>query len=170
MVYWQGTVRRIQRFLILVYIGAKSEKIFKNNYNKFTYKKKQPPEGFCKKSVFRSFEKFTGKHLCQSLFFNKVFIKQLYLVTGFCVVVTFAFNNSSYIPRRIRPATLLKMRLWQLICFPVDFTKFLRIPFLQNTSDSYFCFLYISSCNSSEAYSEPSQKSKIERFVKIVND
>ena len=25
-----------------------------------------------KKSVFRNFAKFTGKHLCQSLFFNKV--------------------------------------------------------------------------------------------------
>ena len=30
------------------------------------------PEVFCKKVVLRNFEKFTGKHLCQSLFFNKV--------------------------------------------------------------------------------------------------
>ena len=27
---------------------------------------------FYKKGVLRTFEKFTGKHLCQSLFFNKV--------------------------------------------------------------------------------------------------
>ena len=27
------------------------------------------PELFCKKGVLRYFEKFTGKHLCQSLFF-----------------------------------------------------------------------------------------------------
>ena len=27
---------------------------------------------FCKKGVLRNFAKFTGKHLCQSLFFNKV--------------------------------------------------------------------------------------------------
>ena len=27
---------------------------------------------FCKKGVTRNFAKFTGKHLCQSLFFNKV--------------------------------------------------------------------------------------------------
>ena len=32
----------------------------------------QPPEVFYKKGVFRNFTKFTGKHLCQSLFFNKV--------------------------------------------------------------------------------------------------
>ena len=29
-------------------------------------------EVFCEKGVLRSFTKFTGKHLCQSLFFNKV--------------------------------------------------------------------------------------------------
>ena len=30
------------------------------------------PEVFCKKSNLRNFTKFTGKHLCQRLFFNKV--------------------------------------------------------------------------------------------------
>ena len=30
------------------------------------------PEVFCKKGVLRNFAIFTGKHLCQSLFFNKV--------------------------------------------------------------------------------------------------
>ena len=30
------------------------------------------PEVFCKKGVLKNFTKFTGKHLCQSLFFNKV--------------------------------------------------------------------------------------------------
>ena len=34
--------------------------------------KKQPPDVFCKKGVLRNFKKFTGKHLWQSLFFNKV--------------------------------------------------------------------------------------------------
>ena len=30
------------------------------------------PEVFCEKDVLRNFVKFTGKHLCQSLLFNKV--------------------------------------------------------------------------------------------------
>ena len=60
------------------------------------------PEVFCKKGVLRNFTKFTGKHLCQSLFFNKV--------------------------AGLRPATLLKKRLWHR-CFPVNFVKFLRTPF-----------------------------------------
>ena len=60
------------------------------------------PEVFCEKGVLRNFAKFTGKHLCQSLFFNKV--------------------------AGLRPATLLKKRLWHR-CFPVNFVKFLGTPF-----------------------------------------
>ena len=33
---------------------------------------KQPPEMFCEKDILRSLAKFTGKQLCQGLFFNKV--------------------------------------------------------------------------------------------------
>ena len=33
---------------------------------------------FCKKGVLRNFAKFTGKHLCQRLFFNKVAKKRLW--------------------------------------------------------------------------------------------
>ena len=60
-----------------------------------------------REGVLRNFAKFLGKHLCQSLFFSKV--------------------------AALRPATLLQQRLWHR-CFPVNFAKFLRIPFLQNTS------------------------------------
>ena len=60
-----------------------------------------------RKCVLRNFAKFTGKHICQSLFFNKV--------------------------AGLRPATLLKKRLWYRF-FPLNFAKFLKIPFLQNTS------------------------------------
>ena len=56
-----------------------------------------------RKGVLRNFAKLTGKHLCQSLFFNKA--------------------------AGLRPAALLKKRLWHR-CFPVNFTKFLRTTFL----------------------------------------
>ena len=36
--------------------------------------------------------------------------------------------------RGLRPATLLKKRLWYR-CFPVNFVQFPRTPFLQNTSE-----------------------------------
>ena len=36
------------------------------------------PDVFIKNGVLRNFAKFTGKYLCQSLFFNKVTGLQLY--------------------------------------------------------------------------------------------
>ena len=61
------------------------------------------PELFRKKGVLRKFAKFTGKYLCQNLFYNKV--------------------------AGLRPTTLSKKRPWHR-CFPVKFVKFLRTPFL----------------------------------------
>ena len=55
-----------------------------------------------KTCVFKNFAKFTRKHLYRSPFCNKV--------TG------------------LKPATLLKKDS-DTVCFPGDFTKFLRTPF-----------------------------------------
>ena len=60
-----------------------------------------------KKGFLIDFAKLLGKHLCQRLFLNKF--------TG------------------LRSAILFKKRLWQK-CFPDNFVKFRRTPFLQNTS------------------------------------
>ena len=68
-----------------------------------------------KKGVLKIFTKFRGKHLCQSLFFNKA--------------------------AGLGPATLLKKRLWHT-CFPANFVKFLRTPFLQSTSGGCFWFFF----------------------------
>ena len=38
----------------------------------FQKEQKHPPEVFCKIGALRNFAKFTGKQLCQRLFFNKV--------------------------------------------------------------------------------------------------
>ena len=65
-----------------------------------------------KNGVLRNLAKFTGKHLRQSLFFNKV-----------------AGRISFLIKLQARPATVLKKRLWPR-CFPVNFAKFLRKSFL----------------------------------------
>ena len=63
---------------------------------------------FCKNFALKNFTKFTGKHLCQNLFFNKVAV----------------------------PETLLKKRFWHR-CFHLNFVKFLRTSFLQKTSGSW---------------------------------
>ena len=37
---------------------------------KLQFYRSSHPEAFCKKGVLKIFAKFTGKHLCQSLFFS----------------------------------------------------------------------------------------------------
>ena len=68
-----------------------------------------------KKVVLKHLAKFTGKHLCQSPFFNKV--------------------------AGLRPVTLLKKGLCHR-CFPVNFAKLLRKHFLQNISGRRCFCLY----------------------------
>ena len=67
---------------------------------KFPIYRSSHPRCSVRKGVLRTFAKFTGKHLCKSLFFNKV--------------------------ASLRPARLHRSF--------VSFAKFLRTPFLQNTS------------------------------------
>ena len=75
---------------------------------------KQPLGVFCKIKCSWKFRKIHRKHLCQSLFFNEV--------------------------AGLRPATLLRKRLWQR-CFPVNFVNLRRTHFLiQNTSGGCFYF------------------------------
>ena len=83
-------------FLMVVYVGHDRVITARKPGSNFL-----PSKRSCsiKKSVLKNFAKFTGKHLCRSLFFNKA---------------------------------LLKKKLWHR-CFPVNFTIFLRTPFLQNT-------------------------------------
>ena len=74
------------------------------------------PEMFCKKGVLRNFAKCTGKHLCQSFFFNKT--------------------------AGLQPATSLKKKLWHR-CFPVNFAKFLKTPTL--TEHLWWLLLFVSA-------------------------
>ena len=69
------------------------------------------PEVFCRNGILSNLAKFTGKHLCQSLYFDKV-----------------------------GPATILKKSLWHR-CVPVNFAKFLRTPFLQKTSGQLLLYM-----------------------------
>ena len=72
-------------------------------------------EVFCEKDVLRNFTKFTGKHLCQCLFFNKVAIR--------------------------RPATFLKRDSGTGV-FLWIWWNLQEHLFLQNTSGGCFCFIF----------------------------
>ena len=80
---------------------------------RFNGNRSSRPEVFCKKGVLRNSTKFTGKQLCQGLFFNKV--------------------------AGLRHTTSLKKSLWHR-CFPVKFTKFLRADFFTEHRGHSDCF------------------------------
>ena len=67
-----------------------------------------------RRGVPGNFVKFAAKHLCQSLFYNKV--------------------------AGLRSTALLKKRQWYR-CFPVDFAKLLRTPFF--TGDLWWLLPYL---------------------------
>ena len=97
-----------ENFIEVAQVIQKIE-IFSFNINIaiFQVLKKQPPEGFCKKSVLKKFRKIHQKTPVLDSLFKR-------------------FSG-------LRPGTLLKKRL-QHRCFQVNFVTFLRTPFSQNTS------------------------------------
>ena len=70
------------------------------------------------KKVFLEVSRNSQENTCPESLFNKV-------------------NNN----KGLRPATLLKKRLFHR-CFPVNFAKFLRTPFLQNTSGRLLLYIH----------------------------
>ena len=52
-----------------------------------------PQELFCKKGIFRNFAKFTGKHLYQRLFFNKVVGQACFRVNLHSIVLELPARN-----------------------------------------------------------------------------
>ena len=78
------------------------------------------------------------------------FISPLSCLCSFCAMLQNCRDRSSrpvvfckkgVLKALMRRATLLKKRLWHR-CFPVDCLKFLRIPFLQNTSRGCFYWIF----------------------------
>ena len=107
-------------------------------------------EVFCRKGVLRNFAKFTGKHLRQSLLFNEVAgllpsYRNQSTVLLCKSIDWFLYEGNS------RSATLLKRRFWRR-SFPVNFAKFLRLPFFYRklpVAASLFGFsIKICTCNS----------------------
>ena len=72
-------------FLIFpnIKMSAKSNKIEPSEEFMVMWREEQAPKMFCRKGALRNFAKFTGKHLCQSLFFNKVAELAKFLRTPF---------------------------------------------------------------------------------------
>ena len=86
------------------------------------------PEVFYENGFLKAFTKFTGKHLCWNLFYDKYPIWS--------------------------SATLLKKRL-QRKCFALDFEKFLKAPILQNICKRLFCWCHVRKRKLSHVVEQP---------------
>ena len=61
------------QFCILIILPTITFTVFNYRFNRSILQniQKRSSKEFCKKGILRNFAKFTGKYLCQSLFFNK---------------------------------------------------------------------------------------------------
>ena len=101
---------------------------------------------FCRKIVLRNFAKFTGKHLCQGVFFDKVaglrpkackFIKKEILVQGFSCEFYEIFKNTFFY--RTPPVTASINERSQL--------KLCVVSKRINCGNDYLESFFKSSCN-----------------------
>ena len=87
------------------------------------------------RGFLKNFSKSTGKHLFQSPFLNKI--------------------------AGLRSAFLLKKRLRHR-CFPVNFAKFLRTPFAQNTSGLLLLWTTVSETSNTKYLELIKRRSKVQ--------
>ena len=104
-------------------------------------RQKQSPDMFRKKVVLRNFKKFTGKHLCQSLFFNNVaglrpqacnFIKKETVAQvfscEFCEIFMNTFLYRTPLGAASDKSTFI-FQIWKLL--QLNFTKIIKSGFCQ---------------------------------------
>ena len=99
--YYSSTRVKGRRSVVFIFDFEQSNRSIQHINLLFT--RSSHPDVFFKTGVLRNFAKLTEKHLCQSLYFNKV--------------------------AGPRPATFLRQRFWRR-CFPVNLAIFLRTPFV----------------------------------------
>ena len=103
------SLAKINHVLLVVFLRSSNSRI-KNSHERYSVKN----------DILKNFAKFTGKHMCNCLFFNK-------------------FASLSFQP-------YFKKRFWYK-CFPEKFAKFLRTPFLMNNSGDCFWRMFHSTAN-----------------------
>ena len=108
------------------------------------------PEVFCKESVLKNFTKFTGKHLCQILFFSKVqLLKRETLAQVFSCEFCEIFKNTFFIEHlqwlllTIQISITLKLHYnlhWNV--WNIFFKSYLKLVI------SHFCTIFLWTLNS----------------------
>ena len=121
-------------------IGPKTQKIY-SKFERFC-NCRISGQVFCKKGVLRNFAKFTGKHLCQSLFFNKVAGLRLYLFL-YLHYFNIIFTGLLFLPDLISINYTVISLFTKLISFAwSDFRKVEITIIFESSSTSSIVFLF----------------------------
>ena len=108
-------------FLFTYFFYKPRSNATKDNKNSiFSYYRSSRRCVFCIKGVLRNFTKFTGKHLCQSLYFNKVAGLRLW---HRCFLVNFArFLRTPFLTQHLG-WLLLILNWWKEMIFVLNVNK-----------------------------------------------
>ena len=113
------TNRCLQRSYILLYV------VFQNPVNHISH---NPPQNFTNNY---------GSHTMTCYIYIYIYIYIHIYYVYYCIYFHYYSFVFTFFRFCLGPASLLKQRLWGR-CFPVNFTKFLRTPFLRETSGGCF--------------------------------
>ena len=117
------------------------------------------PNMCCKKGVLRNFIKFTGKHLCQSLFFNKLaglrpqackFIKKETLAQVFsCEFYEISKNTFLHTIPPVAAAGSIRLNLsdlsdWTCPIIRLNLSDYERLDIITHIHDLEDCFLEVN--------------------------
>ena len=130
---WNSSTHKNNKICIRkLFIHFRSMFYFYNPENVRNYRSRSQ-EVFCKKGVYRNFAKFTGKHLCQSLFFNKV--------AGLSLSLQLYLKKVSF--TGVFPVNFAKLLR---TCFLTEHLLWLLLHILEKSGSFTYLYIWISYC------------------------
>ena len=138
---------RFETFLLQVmrklYRGSRQETFLEISQNSRENTYAREPATLLKKSLWHRCFPVNFTKFLRTFFYRTPPVAACELYRGLWTVLWTMLTMLAILWTMLRSATFLKKRLWHR-CFPVSFAKFLRTPFLQNTSGWLLLQMFIN--------------------------
>ena len=138
---------RFETFLLQVmrklYRGSRQETFLEISQNSQENTCAREPATLLKKSLWHRCFPVNFTKFLRTFFYRTSPVAASELYRGLWTVLWTMLTMLTILWTMLKSATFLKKRLWHR-CFPVSFAKFLRTPFLQNTSGWLLLQMFIN--------------------------
>ena len=138
---------RFETFLLQVmrklYRGSRQETFLEISQNSQENTCAREPATLLKKSLWHRCFPVNFTKLLRTFFYRTPPVAASELYRGLWTVLWTMLTMLTILWTMLKSATFLKKRFWHR-CFPVSFAKFLRTPFLQNTSGWLLLQMFIN--------------------------